>query len=287
MNHNYTHEDIIIDEEFKSLLPALEEQTLIGLEDSILEFGCLEPLILWNRILLDGHNRLGILKKHNLPFNIMELEFDSRDEAIAWMIDFQVFRRNLNPMQMSFYRGMRYHTDKRIIKNPTGKNQHEEAKPQNEVKPKNEQFQESTARRLAEHYNVSHSTISRDAQVANAIIAIGEKSPEIRQDILSGKTRISRIQLQELAAGTKEDVAAVIAQIEDGTFESRRTGTAASASDSKTEPENIKPWEKEFGKMTDEFRQILRTHAKTDDTKSVKTALRQYIVMLEDLYKNI
>jgi len=285
MNHNYSYDDIIIDEEFKSLLPALEEQTLIGLEDSILEFGCLEPLILWNMILLDGHNRLGILKKHNLPFNIMELEFDSRDEAIAWMIDFQVFRRNLNPMQMSFYRGVRYHTDKRV----QSSNQYtaKSAGAQNEPRQKADELTGKTATRLAEHYNVSSATIKRDAQVANAIIAIGEKSPEIRQDILSGKTRISRIQLQELASGTKEDVAAIIAQIEEGTFESRRLGASANSGVDATDPQTQQPWEKEFGKMTDEFRQILRTHAKTSDTKSVKTALRQYIKMLEDLYKNI
>jgi len=31
----------------------------------------------------------------------------------------------------------------------------------------------------------------------------------------------------------------------------------------------------------------LRTHAKTDDTASVRKALRSYITMLEDLYKQI
>ena len=51
--------------------------------------------------------------------------------------------------------------------------------------------------------------------------------------------------------------------------------------------ENMRPWEVEFSKMTDEFRQVLRTHAKTDDTASVRNALRAYISMLEDLYKQI
>jgi len=53
---------------------------------------------------------------------------------------------------------------------------------------------QSTARRLAGHYTVSPGTIRREAQFANAISAIGEASPE-KKEILSGKTRISKIQL--------------------------------------------------------------------------------------------
>jgi len=40
-------------------------------------------------------------------------------------------------------------------------------------------------------------------------------------------------------------------------------------------------------KMTDEFRNIMRGYASTEDTTAVKTALRQYIGMLEDLYYSI
>ena len=49
--------EIIIDEEFNSLLPALDEQTYAMLEENLLENGCMNPLVLWNGILIDGHNR--------------------------------------------------------------------------------------------------------------------------------------------------------------------------------------------------------------------------------------
>jgi len=39
--------------------------------------------------------------------------------------------------------------------------------------------------------------------------------------------------------------------------------------------------------MTDEFRGVLKGYANTEDTTAVKSALRQYIGMLEDLYKSI
>ncbi|MCL2424891.1 MAG: hypothetical protein FWD05_00985 [Oscillospiraceae bacterium] len=264
--------EIIIDEEFERILPKLDEQTYAWLEENILEYGCREPLVLWNGILIDGHNRYSILQKHDLPINTVDMEFDSRDDVLIWIISTQVSRRNLNPLQLSFYRGLHYNTDKKI----QGRNNQfvqENEKPQNEV------FQSSTAARLAEIYNVSHSTISRDSQVANAISAIGEISPDVKMDILSGKTHISRRQLQELSTSKDEDISAVVDKIKDGTFESGKTGAIGSG--------EMREWEVQFSKMTKEFRHMLRDYAKDDDTESVRTALKQYIGMLEDLYKSI
>jgi hypothetical protein len=49
----------------------------------------------WPRILIDGHNRYEICNRLNIPFDVTELEFESRDEAKVWMIDNQKGRRNL------------------------------------------------------------------------------------------------------------------------------------------------------------------------------------------------
>ena len=43
--------EIIIDSEFKHLLPELDPEALAMLEESLLECGCLNPLVLWNGIL--------------------------------------------------------------------------------------------------------------------------------------------------------------------------------------------------------------------------------------------
>ncbi|MDR2571970.1 MAG: hypothetical protein LBD23_16960, partial [Oscillospiraceae bacterium] len=126
-----------------------------------------------------------------------------------------------------------------------------------------------------------------------------ETSPETKRDILAGKTRISRKQLIELASGTEEDAADIVSQIENGTFKSRITRSETTGNELPFDSENnpwsdipgdtheMQPWEKAFGKMTDEFRLQMRTLAKNNDTKAVRSALRMYIGMLEDLYKNI
>ncbi|MCL2813300.1 MAG: hypothetical protein FWD23_01740, partial [Oscillospiraceae bacterium] len=78
--------EIIIDEQFKALLPALDAQTYALLEESLLANGCLHPLVLWNGVLIDGHNRYEICTKHEIPYNTIDKEFGSRDEALIWII---------------------------------------------------------------------------------------------------------------------------------------------------------------------------------------------------------
>ncbi|MCL2426165.1 MAG: hypothetical protein FWD05_07490 [Oscillospiraceae bacterium] len=273
--------EIIIDEEFERILPKLDEQAYAELEENILKYGCREPLILWNNILIDGHNRYSILQKHELPINTIDMEFDSRDEVLIWIISTQIGRRNLNPLQLSFYRGLHYHADKRIVTNATGKNQFVEKEVQNEVVPQSgaQPNMPHTARRLAEEYNVSRNTINRDSQLATAIIAIGEISPDVKMDILSGKTHITRKQLHELSNGKDEDVSDIVDKIINGTFESGKGGTTGSG--------EMREWEVQFSKMTKEFRQIMRSHTNSDDIKPVRSALKQYIGMLEELYKSM
>jgi hypothetical protein len=107
-----TIEDIIIDEEFRFLLPTLDEETFRLLEESLLEHGCRDPLVLWNGILIDGYNRYKICSHHDLPFQTVDMEFDSRENVIIWIITNQISRRNLTSTQLSHFRGLHYKADK-------------------------------------------------------------------------------------------------------------------------------------------------------------------------------
>lgn len=86
---------IRIDTEFKNLIPPLTAEEYAGLETSILEEGCRDALIVWGDILIDGHNRYEICTRHNIPFEVTELYFKDRNEAIVWIIKNQFGRRNL------------------------------------------------------------------------------------------------------------------------------------------------------------------------------------------------
>ena len=88
-----------IDPEFKNLIPPLTAEEYAGLEESILQEGCRDALIVWGDTLIDGHNRFEICTRHNIPFEITEMFFPSRDDVKLWMMKNQLARRNLYDMQ--------------------------------------------------------------------------------------------------------------------------------------------------------------------------------------------
>ena len=87
--------DIIINKELQSLLPPLTSAEYRTLEESLLVDGCRDPLIVWNNILVDGHNRLEICAKHGINYSVEEIQAGSIEDIKIWIIDNQKGRRNL------------------------------------------------------------------------------------------------------------------------------------------------------------------------------------------------
>lgn len=90
---------LVIDDEFQSLIPPLTKEEYTSLEKSIIEEGCRDPLVIWNDIILDGHNRHNICNKNGIIFKRVEKNFDTREEAKIWILNNQLGRRNLNEAQ--------------------------------------------------------------------------------------------------------------------------------------------------------------------------------------------
>ena len=59
--------DLTVDPEFRDLIPPLNEEELKLLEESLVADGCESPLIVWNGVIIDGHNRYAICRKHDIP----------------------------------------------------------------------------------------------------------------------------------------------------------------------------------------------------------------------------
>ena len=92
--------DLKIDEEFRNLLPEPTREEYTNLEKSIVKRGVLSPLLVWHGTIIDGHTRYAICKAHrmkNIPTE--EMRFQSREEAIAWILMNQLSRRNLTDFQ--------------------------------------------------------------------------------------------------------------------------------------------------------------------------------------------
>lgn len=66
------------------------------------------PLIVWNGTIVDGHNRYKIVQEHpEIIFTVHEKDFDNRYEALVWICNNQLGRRNLTPVQKKMLVGDR------------------------------------------------------------------------------------------------------------------------------------------------------------------------------------
>ena len=94
-----TNPELIINPELRDLLPPLDAEELAGLEESILQDGCTDKLIVWGNILVDGHHRHAICTKHKISFKVKQRDFKNLEDVKLWMWKHQESRRNLTLFQ--------------------------------------------------------------------------------------------------------------------------------------------------------------------------------------------
>jgi len=267
-------DDISIDPEFQYLLPPLSKVCHAALEADILENGCRDALVLWegHDVLVDGHNRFEILKKHNLPFRVTYMKFASREDVIIWIITTQIARRNLSSLQLTYFWGRHYRADRHIH----GSNQYITA---GERSCHNDNSSGRTADRLAKEHGISPTTILRAAQVSVGVDAIGEISSPAKRMILEEEVSITRNKLRELSTADADYVAEVARAIEEGTFEH---GTANNVAPEKnlTDPD---PFTTRVLAITSNFEDRLKNL--TGDREERRSTIRSLINELEEMYQ--
>ena len=74
----------------------MSEEEFSTLAHSLLKHGCIEPIIVYDGKIVDGHNRYKLCQKHGIPFQTKEMYFDNELEAMVWIADNQLGRRNIS-----------------------------------------------------------------------------------------------------------------------------------------------------------------------------------------------
>jgi ParB-like chromosome segregation protein Spo0J len=117
-------EDLTIDDEFKNLIPKISLDEYKQLELNILEEGVRDKIVVWEtdgkKIILDGHNRYNICRENKLKGKIkLKIKhFETREEAINYMIKNQLGRRNLTSDQKRYFIGKLYNENKKQSHRP-------------------------------------------------------------------------------------------------------------------------------------------------------------------------
>lgn len=184
--------EIAIDAEFSGLIPPLSADELRELEESLVEHGgARDPLVVWDRgeslppILLDGHNRLAICRRLDLPFAAKGIRLSGRNEAAKWMERNQLGRRNLSPEAYTLLLGRLYNRAKRRVGGrpaSTGR------------------APERTSEAFAREHHVDKRTVERAGRFQKAASKLG-----VEHEVASGLLRVSAPQLVAAAKSVPDN----------------------------------------------------------------------------------
>lgn len=185
--------ELKIDPELRDLLPPLADDEYKQLEKNIVDNGFDRnfPIMEWHGFIVDGHNRYSICRKHNIDYTIGTLAYETKEEVMRWMLDIQLGRRNLTPIQrISVAEKYRPIYEKQAKVNQRlaqgGDRRSDDFKKvqglQNSSKVENKI---DVRAKLAKVAGVSRTTYRMGAKILNS------DDEELKQRVMSGETKIS------------------------------------------------------------------------------------------------
>lgn len=168
------------------------------LEDNILADGVvINPIIVWNGVIVDGHNRFRILASHpDIKYTIHEKSFDNRFSALAWICKNQLGRRNLTPGQKKYLIGKQFESEK---VSHGGDRKSEDAKSKCQF---GTLISDDTAKRIAHENGIGRRSVFRAESFSKAVDIADEIEPGIRSEILSGSIKATAKDVEDIIQAT-------------------------------------------------------------------------------------
>lgn len=199
-------ENIKINPEFEHLIPPLVDDEFELLKSNILsEQEIYTPIFVWNEFIIDGHHRFKILSENrDIKFRVVEKKFDNKYEAMSWICNNQLGRRNLTPENKKYLIGKRYDAEKMSygsVERITVKKNKSCPSSQNG----NLGTGMKTCERIAEETGTSKNYVLRADEFAKGVDAAEEAVPGIKKEILSGKIKRSAKEIAEIAKAPVEE----------------------------------------------------------------------------------
>lgn len=255
---------IIVLDEIRDYINPLTNDEFTGLERTLLEEGINDPLIVWETtsttagiddlatevyVLIDGHHRYKISKKHTLPFSIVLKKYATLDSVKAAMLDKQLNRRNLTPEQVSYYRGLKYNISK--------------------AKQVGVEKQINIASELSKEFGVNEKTVRRDGIFAKGLDKL---SPELKSSVLSGQVSLPKSTVSFLSKLGAVDEINSIDEIEN-----------LIKQEAENQPEKIQkpePFTEKVVEIKQQIRELAQTELSREECQKLLTALNELLPLL-------
>lgn len=200
-------EQFRIDSEFQNKIPPIGEDEFKQLRENILAAGeVYEPLVVWNGVLVDGHNRWKVIRENpSIKYKVREMSFPDKWAAFEWMYKNQLGRRNLTDEQRTYTIGKMYEARKKSVGAPIANANARKQLPQSgaiDSEPKDY----GTAAAIAREIGVGRNTVDRAGKFAKGIDTLRDVSPDAADRVLSGNAKVTRTAVAGLANLDRDEV---------------------------------------------------------------------------------
>ena len=180
--------NLIMDPEFFYLTPKPSPESYGSLEEHIVYHGCPAPIQVWNNIILFDYVQYDICKKWEIPFQIKQLSFSSRNEALLYTTYYLVKNTDLPDLYFRYNIGKMYQATKPIIHTLYNRALPITLPPITMLK---DAKGSPSAVLIGLLNNISHRTVTKYASYSAAIDRIMKKSPAVAKDIFHGDLTLS------------------------------------------------------------------------------------------------
>ena len=197
--------ELRVDPEFANKIPPIGDEEFKQLRENILAAGeVYEPIVVWNGIIVDGHNRWKVIQEHpEVKWRVREMMFKDRWDAYEWMYKNQLGRRNLTDEQRDYTIGKMLEARKHSGNQYTEKS----AAGQNDRQQRSRKdIKAGTAGEIGKEVGISEKNVRRAEKFAHGVDAVREVSPEAADKILSGKSKLAKQDVREINNMSQDEV---------------------------------------------------------------------------------
>lgn len=191
-------QNIQIDREFKNLTVPISEEEQEILERSLMREGCLEPITVWRGVILDGHKRYKFCSYEEIEYEVREMVFSSREEAVIWVCRERLDVLDKHTQMFRYLIGKWYAAKKALNREMRRQSNGSGQNPEYAKKKRNSVW--DTCSRLADEIGLHRTTISKAGLFAEALDRIGDKDPTLFEAALRGEVKFSHSEVIEMAS---------------------------------------------------------------------------------------
>lgn len=181
------------DPELMRLSIPYTQEEMTKLESNLIENGCLEPIVIWNGVILDGHKRYKICLDENIDYEIKEMEFNDSIEAAIWICSKRIDQYSKKSAPYLYLIGKWYDYQKLYnSENKKKKGYRSGTDLDPSIRKGNRRI---TSLAMGLELGMNHSTVEKYNKVAESIERLDTIEPMLYKAILSGEVEFSQSEL--------------------------------------------------------------------------------------------